>query len=612
MFTFDVEADGLLDSATKIHVLSFTTGKEVISTYCYEEMKAFFLSADVLVGHNIVRYDIPLVEKILGIKVKARLIDTLALSWYLNHNRTRHGLEFYGIDYGILKPMITDWENLSPSDYAFRCEEDVRINQRLWLDLSYKLGRLYKDPKDLDRLVDYLTFKMECAREQEAIGWKLDVEKAKSHLDQLTAMKEDKTDQLAAAMPRKVIYKRANQPKQMYLKDGSLSSRGEAWLALLKQHGQRDTTIFVNLVDREELANPNSNDQVKDWLFSLGWKPATWKFVRDKDTGQERKIEQVRDDGELCASVKMLAQVDPTVDILDGLTVINHRLGIFKSFVDCEKGGYVKAEIAGLTNTLRFKHSRPLVNLPSVEKPWGKEIRGCLTAPDGYVLCGADMTSLEDTTKRHYMQPLDPAYVFEMSQDGFDPHLDLAKHAGRVTEEDIARHNKGEIDLKPLRKNFKVVNYSATYGVGANKLSRTTGMNPSEAATLLEAFWSRNWAVTEVANRCEVRVVADQQWLRNPVSGFYHSLRADKDRFSTLNQSTGVYCFDRWVSCCRRSGLQMIGQFHDEVIALVKLGDEATTKATMENSIKKVNEATNLNVPLGIDANFGKDYAEIH
>jgi DNA polymerase I-like protein with 3'-5' exonuclease and polymerase domains len=56
----------------------------------------------------------------------------------------------------------------------------------------------------------------------------------------------------------------------------------------------------------------------------------------------------------------------------------------------------------------------------------------------------------------------------------------------------------------------------------------------------------------------------------------------------------------------------MIGQFHDEVIALVKLGDEATTKATMENSIKKVNEATNLNVPLGIDANFGKDYAEIH
>ena len=39
------------------------------------------------------------------------------------------------------------------------------------------------------------------------------------------------------------------------------------------------------------------------------------------------------------------------------------------------------------------------------------------------------MTSLEDTCKRHYMQPYDPDYVAEMSQDGFDPHLDLAKHA---------------------------------------------------------------------------------------------------------------------------------------------------------------------------------------
>mgnify|MGYP002878897845 CR=1 FL=1 len=61
-----------------------------------------------------------------------------------------------------------------------------------------------------------------------------------------------------------------------------------------------------------------------------------------------------------------------------------------------------------------------MVNLPGVDRPWGKEIRGCLTAPTGYVLCGADMTSLEDTTKRHYMQPYDPDYVHEMSQAGFD------------------------------------------------------------------------------------------------------------------------------------------------------------------------------------------------
>ena len=59
---------------------------------------------------------------------------------------------------------------------------------------------------------------------------------------------------------------------------------------------------------------------------------------------------------------------------------------------------------------------------------------------------------------------------------------------------------QGNVSLKSLRKNYKVVNYSATYGVGAPKLARETGMSVKEAKTLLEAFWSRNWSVTKVAD----------------------------------------------------------------------------------------------------------------
>jgi len=293
--------------------------------------------------------------------------------------------------------------------------------------------------------------------------------------------------------------------------------------------------------------------------------------------------------------------------------VINHRLGIFKGFLECHRDGWLKAEIAGFTNTLRFRHYKPLVNLPGVDKPWGAEIRGCLTAPEGYILCGADMTSLEDTTKRHYMQPLDPEYVAEMSKEGFDPHLDLAKHAGAITQEDIDKHNSGEVSLKALRKNYKVVNYSATYGVGAMKLSRTTGLSVKEAKKLLTAFWDRNWAVQKVAEDLSPRGNSQGgTWIKNPVSGFYHSLRSDKDRFSTLNQSTGVFCFDSWVALCRANGVLTIGQFHDEIIALVGKGAEDATKQTMETAITKLNDRLKLNVPLGIDAQFGTNYAEIH
>ena len=613
MTVFDIETDGLLDELTKIHVLSYMgTDGQVHYMHDYDHMRTFFETVDTLVGHNIVRFDIPAVEKVLGIKVKARLIDTLALSWYLHHDRLKHGLEWYGVDYGIPKPVIKDWNSLTPQEYAHRCDEDVKINNRLWRDLDTKLNKLYQDPLEKDRLVDYLTFKLDCAREQEDLRWKLDVDKAQEAYDEIIRLKEEKVEQLADAMPKKALTRVATQPKVMHKKDGELSSHGEKWIALCADNKMPISAKSLTVQTGEERGNPNSNDQVKDWLYSLGWKPRTYKFIRDKKTGDERQIEQVRNDGDLCKSVKELVSMDPAVDLLDGLTVLTHRAGILKSFLDCHVDGYLQATVAGLTNTFRFKHMKPLVNLPSVDKPYGDVIRGCLTCPEGYVLAGADMTSLEDTTKRHYMKPLDPDYVEQMSKEGFDPHLDLALHAGVISQEDIDKHNSGERSLKALRKNYKVVNYSATYGVGAPKLARETGMSKSEAKTLLDAFWSRNWAIEKVASTLQVRELFGGMWLKNPVSGFWYSLRSDKDRFSTLNQGTGVYCFDTWVAVCRKNGIKSVGQFHDEIIALVKEGDEGNVEKIMHDAAVILNKRVKLNVPLGTDVQFGKTYADIH
>ena len=610
---FDIETDGLLDDLTKIHVMSYSPdGNKVYHTHDYDEMRRVLLEADKLIGHNIIRFDIPAVENVLNIKVKAMLVDTLALSWYLNHSKSKHGLQSYGEDYGIPKPQIEDWNNLTPEQYAHRCDEDVKINSRLWRDLGYKLSKLYPNPIDRDKFIDYLSFKLDCAREQETLQWKLDVEKATDYKEQWEKLREDTVGKLSDAMPRKDLTRVVNRPKVMYKKDGELSSHGERWVSLCKEYKMPITTQTFVVKTGEEKANPNSTDQVKDWLFSIGWKPRTFKFLKDNNTGKNRKIEQVRKGSELCPSVKKLSVVDSRIDLLEGLSVLSHRIGIIKSFVECEKDGYLQATIAGLTNTLRFKHSKPLVNLPSVDKPYGKEIRGCLSSPEGHTLCGADMTSLEDTTKRHYMKPLDPDYVKEMSKEGFDPHLDLAKHAGLITQCDIDKHNSGEKSLKDLRKNYKVVNYSATYGVGASTLARNTGMSESEAKNLLKAFWSRNWSVEAVAKGVRIKDLFGSMWLQNPVSKFWYSLRSDKDRFSTLNQGTGVYCFDNWVKFCRQQGLETVGQFHDEVIALVKKGEEDEVVSIMHNSIKDLNQLLKLNVDLGMEAQFGNNYAEIH
>ena len=274
---FDIETDGLLDVLTKIHVMSWSNDMgEVKHTHDYDEMRYVLLNTETLVGHNIIRFDIPAIEKVLGIEVKARLIDTLALSWYLHHDRLKHGLEGYGEDYGVPKPKITDWDSLTPQEYAHRCDEDVKINNRLWRDLGMKLNKLYQDPTDKDRLIDYLSFKLDCAKEQEALQWKLDVPKAQAAYDEILQLKEEKVEQLADAMPKRILTRMAGQPKVMRKKDGELSSHGERWVDLCKEYMQPITTVGFMIKTGEERGNPNSNDQVKEWLYSLGWKPRTY------------------------------------------------------------------------------------------------------------------------------------------------------------------------------------------------------------------------------------------------------------------------------------------------------------------------------------------------
>jgi hypothetical protein len=259
---------------------------------------------------------------------------------------------------------------------------------------------------------------------------------------ELEALKEVKIKELAEAMPKKAITKLVNKPQKPYKADGTLSEHGKRWFSTLDDYGLPAATVGpLRVIDSYEQGNPDSTPQIKDWLYGLGWEPLTFKYDKDEH-GNERKIEQVRKDGELCESVLSLREKDPAIDYLDGLTVLTHRISIFKAYLssaeqDANGVWWIRSRIDGLTNTFRFKHRKPLANLPGVDKPYGHEVRACLLAPsDDHVLVGADMVSLEDTTKRHYMQPLDPDYVEETMAPGYDPHLKLLVVAGQITEDE--------------------------------------------------------------------------------------------------------------------------------------------------------------------------------
>ena len=624
MIVFDVETDGFLDKATKIHVLSYTRdGVTFSSLHGYEEMRELLAVENILIGHNIMRFDIPVLEKILSIKIKAKLYDTLPMSWVINLDRPAHGLESFGVDFGVPKPVITDWEGLTKEEYAHRCEEDVKINWLLWMNLIKRYKMIYgKEKETMDKFFQYLTFKMKSAYLAEEAGWRIDLDLVKKSIATLEKAQEEKVEELKTVMPPVIKYTTKSKPEKMTKKDGTHSEAALKWFKLLEEN---DLPLFhegdVTLVKGTEPPNPNSSDQVKDWLFSMGWEPCTFDYKKNDDD-TDRLVPQVRKDGELTPSVKLLIEKNPAVEVLDGLTVIQHRKSTFEGMLESEVNGYVKAEISGLTNTLRFKHKKPLVNLPGVDKLWGKEIRGALISDEGTMLCGADMVSLEATTKRHFIYPYDPDYVAEMSVEGFDEHLDLAVRAGYITSDDYDFYTRADEDtvndvdrfkaIKKVRKKFKPVNYSAVYGVGKAKLSRTTGMTQAEAGVLLKAYWERNWAVKQFASEQKIKPVAGQMWVRNPVNGFWYSLRYEKDAFSTLNQSTGAYCFDQWVAHYLTQRPNIIGQFHDESINRIPVGEEKEHESVLRWAIQKVNEKLKLNIKLDIDVQFGTDYASIH
>ena len=620
----DIETNDLLEDVTKIHCLSYSlfedsTELEKGSMTNYDTMVNFLLSQETICGHNIIRYDIPVLNKILNISIKARLIDTLALSWYLYPNLLKHGLEHWGDILGVKKPIILDWNNLKVEDYINRCETDVKINSLLLFKQLEHLKILYdNNQNNINNLINYLSFKLDCAREQEEVKCKIDKVLVENSLKELHKIKEEKIKTLVKAMPKLVKYKQVKKPKKPYKADGTLSALGQKWYSLLlENHLPENYSEDIVVKVSEEVGNPSSKTQLKDWLFSLGWKPVTFEY-RKNTVGDITAIPQIYVNDEVCSSIKNLYTIEPTLENLDMLSLINHRIGIFESFLSClDKNSFVKAEIAGITPTFRFKHRKPLVNLAKKFKFYGEKIRGAIIPTDeNHLLCGSDMSSLEDTTKQHYMYFFDKNYVEQMRVPGFDPHLDIAVLAGMLTKEQVQDHKDKKADYSEIRNKAKTVNFAGVYGAGPPKIALTTGMPLEQAQKLHRTYWERNKAVKEVANACKIKTISfegqSQTWLYNSVSSFWCSLRADKDKFSVLNQSSGVFCFDLYIRFIREQGIKIQMQMHDEVMFSFLKGEEKIIKEKLNKAIDKVNTIVKLNVPLGISIEMGDNYANVH
>lgn len=142
-YVFDMEGNGLLYQATKIHCICMIDldSKEELSypPDKVEEGVGRIADAELVVGHNILGYDLPLIKKLYPDFIYPEFHDTFVMSSLFFPDRPGgHSIAQYGEEFGIPKPMHEDWERFS-EEMLYRCMQDTRINVKVWERLSPRL-----------------------------------------------------------------------------------------------------------------------------------------------------------------------------------------------------------------------------------------------------------------------------------------------------------------------------------------------------------------------------------------------------------------------------------------------------------------------------------------
>lgn len=612
-----------------------------ITIYPLEQLNGFLAQGHHLYMHNGMTFD----EEALmmlgydGIK-NCKITDSLYLSWYLQPKKQVHGLAAYGEQYGVIKPAVEEWENQPQDVYNHRVMEDVEIQYRLSKEQDAQLRAMYPNG-DHVRVEEFFNMKGKHLQLQQRTQWKLAMEKAEVLKAELAVKLAIQVDALALVMPQVPVKVVKTPPAKPFKADGTLSSHGKKWaMTLLERCLPMDTDMVV-VITGYNIGNPGSPAQIKDWLYSHGWVPETFKFERDKVTGDEVKKPQVNvpnSGGKVDPGVRKLFAKNPDMKHIEGLGILKHRLGMAKGFLENNENGMLVARAQGFTNTLRLKH-RELVNLPSPRVPYGKELRGCLTCEDDEILLGSDLSSLEDKVKQHFQFPFDPVYVAVQQDKGYDPHLQIAMSAELLTkaqsdwykwykslEEDDPEHESADNKatfavLDKIRQSGKTTNYACQYGAGASTVARAAAVPAAMGTVLHEGYWKLNWSIKAIAEATTVKKINGVNWQWNPISKMWYFLKSDKDRFSTFCQGTGAYICDMWIQstidiCMERYGKPpaLCGQFHDEMI--LRLRDTVKAREIMKGvvleAIERVNAIVQMNTTLGCDVAFGRTYADIH
>jgi DNA polymerase I len=454
-YVFDLETNGLYDEVTTIHCLVLhDLNRDQTFTYGPDSIAAgleHLATADVLIGQNILFFDIPVIRKLYPFYTfaAARIIDTLIttrLIWpkeklydmdteqYTQVPPKLRGsasLKAWGYRLSDYKISFKDFKEYSEEMLAY-CIQDVNVTTQLFRHTQKQTcsEAALKLEHDFALAIE----------KQIRSGFPFDVDACLDLVDDLRTKQATLEADLKELFPPKKI-------ETIFVPKVNNAGRGYV-------KGQPFTKVM------HEEFNPGSRQQIVDRLQTkYGWVP-------EKST---EKGNPILDDDVLAALPY------PEAKPLAEYMLIKKRLGqiadgnnAWLKLVNDETGCMHGDVVTNGCITGRCAHRNPnMGQVPAGYSEYGKECRGLFHAPDGWTLIGVDAKALELRCLAGYLA-----------------HWDGGEYARVVTDESIDIHTYNqEMFGVATRDIAKRLLYGLLYGCGALKAG--TIIDPNEKDELV-------------------------------------------------------------------------------------------------------------------------------
>jgi DNA polymerase I-like protein with 3'-5' exonuclease and polymerase domains len=519
----------------------------------------FIKQTEEVIGHNIIGFDIPVLNKFFGYDLfkDCKVTDTLILSRLLNPMIDGgHSLKNWGTKLGHNKIEFEQFDFFS-EDMLKYCRNDVDLTQRLYKFLITRI-------KDFGYSIELEHEVAKIIQRQHERGFKIDIVNAYALQAKFQEDMNELQNKVRATFPPLKI-------EETFIPKSNNKARGYV-----------KGVPFTKVKYKE--FNLGSRQQIGERLMKLGWKP---KKKTDK--------------GHVIVDEKVLSEIKdiPEAKLINEYLMLQKRIAQVSSWVEAikEDGRVHGKVITNGTITGRMSHQAPnMAQIPAVYSPYGKECRQLWIVDKGYKLVGVDASGLEIRMLAHYMN--DKEYTNE------------------VINGDIHTANQIAAGLE-TRDAAKTFIYAFIYGAGSKKIGSIIGGSERDGERVKEKFLRATPSLRNLREKVDGVSKSNRRWLK-VLDGRKIIIRHPHAALNSLLQGAGscvmkvaLTLLDKYVINKRIKAYPVVN-VHDEFQYEVEEGRAEEFGKLAVQSIIDAGKKLKLRCELNGEYRIGNNWAETH